>query len=324
MVMIKRCHGAGVLVGLMVMGAGLARGESPATAPATLELPATVEAYEQADLYAKTSGYISDLRVDIGSRVRAGEVLAVIDVPELVKELETTRAQEGVKEAGVNASESHVTQAEKLAQQAARQADRAKADLELKEITLRRKQELFAGKATTQQDLDEARLQRQAGEADLQIAIAKTEAAQADIASAKADQVSAAAQVQAAKAQVEQLEALVSYTHVIAPFDGLITRKYMDRGALLQASNRSPIVTIQRVDKVRVVAYVPESDAGRIKYGDSAKIKIGKNEIAGKVSRTSASLDWQTRTMRIEIDLPNGEGKFLNGMFAQVLFTPAE
>ncbi len=295
----------------------------------TLDVPATIEAYEQADLYAKASGYVAEVRVDIGDRVKSGQVLAVLAVPEMANELAEAKGQEAAKKASLEAASSSVVQAQKMLDLAHSQLTRAKADLTLKEVTARRREELFAGKAITEQEIDEHRNQLEIARADFGIAQAKIAAAEADVKNADASRAVAAAQIGVAHAQVEKIETLMKYAQIVAPFDGVVTRRLIDRGALVQsasATRTTPMFTVHRIDQVRIFIEVPESDVAHIQAGVAVKVRpygLTGRTFEGKVARTAMSLNPNTRTMRTEIDVPNADGRLLHGMYAQVVLEVA-
>ena len=290
-----------------------------------LDVPATMEAYEQADLYAKASGYISEVRVDIGDRVKAGDVLAVIDVPEMVKELAETQALHAAAVAGVRTAESKIVQAKKMEDVAKSMLVRAQAEHTLKKTTLHRRKELFGGTAITQEQLDEAQNQHDIAEAEVGIAEAKIAAAQADVAGAEAFRDAALANVEVAKVRIEKTQTLMSYAQIVAPFDGVVARRLVDRGALVQSATTSrttPLFTVQRTDMLRIFVEVPESDIAFVHKGGSAKVRpygLAGAELVGTIARIASSLKPDTRTMRMEIDLKNEDGRLMNGMYAQVV-----
>jgi RND family efflux transporter MFP subunit len=290
-----------------------------------LDVPATMEAFEQADLYAKASGYISEVRVDIGDPVKAGDVLAVIDVPEMLKELAEAESLHAAAVAGVQTAESKIVQAKKMRDVSGSMLVRARAEYTLKKTTLERRKELFGGTAITQEQLDEAQNQHDIAQADVGIAEAKIAAAEADVASAEASRVAAAANVAVAQARMEKTQTLMQYAQIVAPFDGIVTRRLVDRGALVQSATTSrttPLFTVQRIDKLRIFIEVPESDIAFVRPGCSAKVKpygIEGVELVGTIARAASSLKPDTRTMRTEIDLDNPDGRLMHGMYAQVV-----
>jgi multidrug efflux pump subunit AcrA (membrane-fusion protein) len=267
-----------------------------------LDAPATVQAYFATDLYAKESGYALQVDADIGDHVKAGQVLAVIDNPEL--QLQFVRA------------EAAVAQASAALEVAKRRVVGMEADLTLQQVTLKRQEQLFTGKAVTQQQLDEQRAKESVSKATLEVG-------RADIALAEAN-------VQAAAADMHRLQALLQYTKIVAPFDGVVTRRFINPGDLVQAATSTrpttPLFTCQKLDVVRVFADVPEASATTIRQGWPVQVRLygpAAQTISGSVTRIASALDSATRTMRVEIDLPNPDGKLLPGMYAQVSFGPA-
>ena len=269
--------------------------------PQTLDAPATVQAFFSTDLYAKESGYAVQVHADIGDHVKAGQVLAVVDNPELQMQLVKAEAAE--------------QQANAALEVAKRRLIGMQADLTLQQVTLKRQEQLFAGKAVTNQQIDEQRAKETVSTATLEVG--------------RADILLAEANLHAAIAEKGRLQALVEYTKIVAPFDGVVTRRFINPGDLVQAaiSTRptTPLFTCQKIDVVRVFADVPEASATAIRQGLPAEVRLygpTAQTISGTVTRTATSLDAATRTMRVEIDLPNPDEKLLPGMYAQVSFGP--
>jgi multidrug efflux pump subunit AcrA (membrane-fusion protein) len=267
----------------------------------TVTAPATVQALFTTDLFAKDFGYVSRVDSDIGDHVQEGQVLAVIDDPETLAQYDKVRAG--------------VQQAKAALAVAQRQLIGLQADHTLQLLTLKRQKELFAGKAATAQTLDEANAREQSSEAN-------AETGQANIALAQAN-------LQAAEAESQRLQALLQYTKIVAPFTGVVTRRLVNPGDLVQAATgtrTAPLFTIQQLDPVRVLADVPEASAVDIHPGRSATVKLYEGPervLHGAVTRVASALDSATRTMRVEIDLPNPEETILPGMYAEVSFEPA-
>lgn len=261
-----------------------------------IAVPATIQAFFVTDLYAKNAGYVSQINKDIGDHVKKGQVLAIIEDPELEAQFEKAQAT--------------VEQAKAALDVAKRQLAGMEADLALQRVTLQRQKELFAGKAATAQMLDEA----QAKEG---VSSAMVETGKAKISLAKAD-------LRAAKAEANRLQALLDYDRIVAPFDGVVTRRLVNPGDLVQsatATRTAPLFTCQKIDVVRVFADVPESSASAIRPGTRAEVKLydtAEMTVEGVVTRIATALDPSTRTMRVEIDLPNSDGKLQPGMYARV------
>jgi membrane fusion protein, multidrug efflux system len=273
--------------------------QTPAAAgePPALVVPATIQAFFATDLYAKDSGYISQVQADIGDHVKKNQPLALIDDPELEQQVERARA--AVQQGGA------------AVDVAKRRLVGLQADVTLQQVTLRRSEQLFSGKAVTNQQLDEQRAKEGVSRANLEVG-------QADIKLAEAN-------LQSATADLRRLQALLEYTKITAPFDGVITRRTVNPGDLVQSGTASrptaPLFTCQEIDMVRVFADVPETSAAAVRPGWPVEVRLfgpGGQTIRGNVIRTSGALDPTTRTMRIEIDLPNPDETLLPGMYAQV------
>jgi RND family efflux transporter MFP subunit len=267
-----------------------------------LQTNATLEAFEEADLFAKVSGYLSDVRVDIGDHVKAGQVLAVIDVPEMEQELAEAKVQLESKQSSLEL--------------ARRQLDHYKTNITLQNALLRRREELGAeGHFVSDRTLDEVR--------------AGAEIAKADLSVAEANHALAANQVDVAAATVERIKALLAYKQIVAPFDGVVARRLVNRGDLVQvattATRTKPsagsLFTVQRIDTIRVFCDVPENDVPHVHIGDPAIVKpsgFDGEPLSGKVTRFSLRLDPETRNMRTEIDLSNFDERLYPGMYAEV------
>jgi RND family efflux transporter MFP subunit len=261
-----------------------------------LQTNATLEAFEETDLFAKVSGYLSDVRVDIGDHVKAGQVLAVISVPEMENELAEDKAQLDSKRRSLETAQ--------------RQVDHNKANVTLQDVTLKRQEVLFKGREIANQTLDVAR--------------ATADIAKADVGVAEANRAFAAAQVALAVATVEKIKTLLAYTQIVAPFDGVVARRLVNRGDLVQAATSTrttPLFTVQRIDTIRVFSDVPENDVPHLHIGDPAIVKpygFEGKPFLGTVTRFSLRLNQETRNMRTEIDLPNPEERLYPGMYAEV------
>ncbi|UXN58557.1 efflux RND transporter periplasmic adaptor subunit [Phyllobacterium zundukense] len=271
------------------------------TVARSLQTNATLEAFEETDLFAKVSGYLSDVRVDIGDHVKAGQVLAVIDVPEMEQELAEAKAQLESKRTSLEV--------------ARRQLDHFGANVKLQNELLRRREELSAGQGwISDRTLDEVR--------------ANAEMAKADLSVAEANGDLAADQIDVAAAAVEKIKTLLAYTQIVAPFDGVVARRLVNRGDLVQAATATrttpsagSLFTVQRIDMIRVFCDVPENDVPHLHVGDPAIVKpsgFDGKQFIGKVTRFSLRLDPETRNMRTEIDLPNPDERLYPGTYADV------
>jgi RND family efflux transporter MFP subunit len=268
----------------------------------TLLLPGNIEPLYSAAIYARTEGYIEQRNVDIGSKVRAGQVLAVISSPEVDQQ----QLQAGAT----------LAQSEASLQQARATLAQAKANAELARLTKERDLPLGEQHAISQQIVDEA--------------VQAHDARVADVAAAEANITAAQANVSANRANVARLQQLQSFEQVVAPFDGIITARNVERGDLVTTGSAAvgkPLFNIAQSGTLRIQIDVPQSEAVNIQDGQKASIYVKERlgrEYAGTVVRNASALDSAARTMLTEVQVDNRDGSLLPGMYAQVKFTLAE
>lgn len=268
---------------------------SPATG--TLILPGSIEAVTEAPVLARASGYIQRRYADIGDRVKAGQLLAEIDAPELDQQVH--QAQAAVEQAG-----SALEQANANLQQ-------GKANEQLAQVTAERWKNLVAKGVVSRQDNDTYQSQWAAQQANVQ-ALEKAVAA-------------ARSNIVAAQANLSRLTDLQNYKSVRAPFAGVITVRNVDVGALVSEAN-TLLFRIAQTERLRTYVNVPQSDAGSVHVGQTARLAVtdlGGRQFIGTVTRTANALDPASRTLLTEVQVPNSDGALLPGMYTQVdLTTP--
>jgi HlyD family secretion protein len=301
--------------------------------------PATVHAYIQADIRSLATGYVSEVKVDIGDVVEAGAILAVIDVPELKQQrrviearIKRLQAEEQRFVAGIQLAQANVASFEAKQSQRKSELEQADASVAASEATLNRTSDLVQRQSLQDRMLDEARMQRDAELASkaamasaVDSATAEVSVAKAQLAAAETELVAAQAETEISRRQLEELDVLLGYALLKAPFSGVVTQRNLDPGDLVREANEvgvgRPLFVISQMDKVRVSIPVPESDAPRVNRGDEVTLTFpsfaSEKPIVGVVSRFSSSLDPSTRTMTVEADLPNPDGKLIPGMFGQ-------
>ncbi|MGB7464288.1 MAG: efflux RND transporter periplasmic adaptor subunit [Candidatus Acidiferrum sp.] len=268
----------------------------------TLGTPLTLaggfKPFQEVDLHAKVAGYIKTMYVDVGSHVKEGQTLALLEVPELAAEL-----------SGADAA---VRRAKEEIRRAQGDVQRAKSAHEATHAMAERLTQASDSRAglVAQQEVDDARAKDLEGEAQ--------------VSSAQAALSSAEQALDVAVATQQQYKALSDYTRITAPFTGVITVRYADTGSLIAAGTSSstqsaPVVRIAQISVLRLVLPIPESIAGQIRLGDPVKVHVQalNQDSLGKVSRFAGALDPQTRTMETEIDFQNPEGKLLPGMYVE-------
>jgi RND family efflux transporter MFP subunit len=251
-----------------------------------LTVQAEFRPYREIDLHAKVAGYLQQINVDIGDPVKEGDLVATLEIPELTDDIH------------------HALAAEKRSEDEVQRAEAAYADAHLAYSRLAEVDQTQPG-LVAQQDVDTAR--------------SKDRAAESALAAAKE-------QVQIAKADVEKLQTMLKYSRIIAPFSGVITKRYADPGALIQAGTSSaqalPLVRLSENDRLRLVFPLSVSAVPFVKIGDAVGIHVDSLErtFQGKISRSTRKVDTATRTMDVEVDVPNADLSLIPGIYASVSF----
>jgi RND family efflux transporter MFP subunit len=288
-------------------------------------LAATVEAFEKADLCSQVRGIVDNIPadVDIGRPIKMGEPLVKLDIPDLVAEEANKKAMvEQAKNQKDQAIQAIVVAQEEV-KEAQTQVKRYEAELEKRELAYVRIAQLAADKTVQPQLADEARVDRDAGRAALTASQAQVVTKEARKKAAETELKVADSRIKVAEAEVARLTALVSFGTIRAPFDGIITKRWVDRGAMVKDTS-TPLLTVMRTDKVRVILDVPERDVPlvRVKGSPSTETRgnavvlrvpalkdtVGRGEFPGHVELMASALDPVTRTMRVEVHLANKSG----------------
>jgi RND family efflux transporter MFP subunit len=241
---------------------------------APMALPARIEAWSRAPIYARVSGYLQAWRVDIGAPVKAGQVLATIETPDLDQDLRQAQAQLAV----------------------------ARSNLALAESTAKRWQSLVAQQAVSKQEADEK----------------------------QGDFVSKQSTVQALQASLERQQALKRYTQLVAPFDGVVTARNTDVGALVNAGSGgaagSELFVVSDLRRLRVYVQVPQRQVAQIRTGSTAQVSVPERPGASypaKVVSLAQAINAGSGTMLVQLAVENPKGELLPGAFATVAFDQA-
>lgn len=235
-------------------------------------IPGEFRPYEEVELHAKVAGYVKEIKVDFGDRVKAGQPLATLEVPELEDELNSAKAT--LQRTQADYTNAHLIFSRLQA------VDNAHPNL------------------VAQQELD----------------------------TAESKDLTTQAAIAAAKANVEKYQTLLDYTHITAPFDGVITERFVDRGALVQAGTTSdtqslPVVRVSNNYRLRLDFPVSVDDVKDIHVGDPVQVKVqslGGRTFTGIITRTTDRVDAQVRKMTTEIEVPNPDLELVPGMYAEV------
>ncbi len=257
--------------------------------------------YQETELHAKVAGYIRKINVDIGDQVKEGQTLAILEIPELTADVQGAAAR-------VRHSQEEISRAES-------ELRRAEADHTALHAAAGRLQQAAAARPglVAQQELDDATSKDRASEAQVEVARATLAAARQ--------------QVDVSKADLNHYSSLADYSHITAPFSGIVTWRYADTGALIQAgtsnSGSMPVVKVAEIDKLRLRLPVPESLAANVHQGDAADVLVQATgeHFTGKIIRGTGALDLATRTEQVEVDVENHNRKLTPGMYAEVRLT---
>jgi RND family efflux transporter MFP subunit len=311
----------------------------------TVEMPGSVHPFQYAALEAKVSGYLQSQSVDIGDPVTKGQLLDVIDVPEAVKEAQRAEAQVHLSQAEVEQADARVKSAE--ASRDAVQAKIAEAEANVAKSTAervfsdkryRRYYALWQQKGVEEELVDEWRDRVDAAIAAEKSALAAVLTAKAQelearakIDQAKADLLAAKENVSVDKAKLDKAQVIVDYTRIKSPYDGVVTDRNFHVGEFIRSASEGgtvPVLRVARTDLMRIVTKIPDNDVPYLDAGDPAVLKVktlGGTEFKGKVARMSYSEEVDTRTMRVEVDIPNADGRLREGMYGLVtiLLQPA-
>jgi RND family efflux transporter MFP subunit len=254
--------------------------------------------FQEIDVYAKESGYVQKLNVDYGSHVKQGQVMATLEIPELLAQL--------------NEDEAEVKNANNQVSRAANELKRDEAKYNALHLEYTRLNTVFQTQPgiVAQQEVDDSQGKDLAAASQVDAGKAALEAAQSDLVRAKA--------------RLARDQTLYDYSKIVAPFSGVVTQRYANLGALVQAGTTSstqamPIVRLSQDDLFRLVIPVPESYVRYIKVGDPVSVRVPSlnRSFPGKVTRFSVDVRQDTRTMHTEVDVQNRDGMLMPGLYAE-------
>ena len=264
-----------------------------------LSLSGEFRPWQTVDLHAKVAGYLRQIHVDVGAFVQAGQLLAVLEVPEMASDIEQAGAEKGRAEAELGRSRAELQRAQANAHVAGLSLDRlnkaAKADPGL----------------IAQQEIDEAAARRNAAEAQVSSAGAAIAVEERRIAAAAATE--------------QRARTMSAYTEIRAPFAGVVTKRFADPGALIQAGTASqtqamPLVRVSDIARLRLAVTVPESAAPLVRVGQRVEIRVTalNKSMPGTIARMNRDVAASSRTMEAEIDVANTGGALTPGMYAEI------
>lgn len=257
--------------------------------------------FQEIDVYAKEAGYVKELYVDYGTHVRKGQVMAVLEIPELEAQLQQDRA-------AIKARTDEVTRARN-------QVSQARAQHDVQHLQYNRIASVAKAKPglVAQQEVDDWQAKDLASESNLEAVQGNLDTAQSEVA--------------VAQAKLTHDQALYDYAKVTAPFDGVVTQRYANYGALMQAgtstTQSTPLVRLSQENIFRLVIPVPESYVPYIKIGDQVDVRVSalNKDFTGKVVRFSYDVTNDTRTMHTEVDINNTNSRLMPGLYAEAILT---
>ncbi|HUE04199.1 MAG TPA: efflux RND transporter periplasmic adaptor subunit [Bryobacteraceae bacterium] len=257
-----------------------------------IELPGSIQAITEAPVLARADGYLQRRMVDIGDRVRTGQALAEIDAPEMDEQIRQVKA--------------NLQQSQAAVDQAAANYERGQADEDLAKVTAQRWSSLSAKGVVSRQENDRY-------QSEYRSLTAATKALEKALAAQRSN-------VAASEANVARLDQVQSYRLVKAPFDGVITLRNVDVGALVNAGN-TLLFRIAQINTLRTYLNVPQANASEVRAGQTARLSVSNlpgRLFVGEVARTASALDPASRTLLVEVRVPNPGGALLPGMYARV------
>jgi RND family efflux transporter MFP subunit len=264
-----------------------------------LVLTAEFHPFQEIDVMAKVAGYIKQINVDAGDRVKQGQLLAVLEIPEMADDLRRAQASVEHARAEVARARDDLARAESTHQFAHLAAQRLATAAD-------RRPGLIA-----QQEIDDAH--------------GRDLVAEAQIASAKSALAAASEEVQVRDSDVAKVKTLMEYRNVYAPFAGVITKRFADTGSMIQAGTASqtqamPVVRLSENSMLRLILPVPESAVPGVHIGQQVEVRVPtlKRNFSGHVARFSERVASATRTMDTEVDVPNPSMVLIPGMYAEV------
>jgi RND family efflux transporter MFP subunit len=282
---------------------------------------------QQAAIFSKVSGYIRRIHADRGDFVNAGQLLAEIDDLELRAVVDQARAALQTGEAGFEVARSTLegNRANLENQQANLAKARAVADNDARQAE--RMKKLFERGLVAATDFENARTTAESSRAGVQAADAQLRVAEVQIATAQSQVRLAQAQIQSYRAALQLAETNLANTRLLAPFSGYVSQRNLDPGAAVSAQSAGTntasvgILTLQDIQTVKVQMEVPERNIARVKVGSQVRLTVDPYQgetFAGSVARVVHNLDPRTRTMGVEVEIPNPAGRLKPGMFARV------
>lgn len=290
------------------------------TATASVVLPATVRPWQTTGLTARVSGYLKSWKYDLGDHVKSGDLLAEIDTPELDQDLAAAEALAREADAAAAQARAERVEAEADLKVAEAQVDRVKAELDLAQTQLDRRTKLLASKVVAQEEFDTFQRQFEARTAEHIAAKSELQRRRVNLETRTAVIAVRDATAKSREATVNRYQELQTFKRIVAPFDGVITRRNAEVGMLINAG-REVLFSLEDTGRVRVTINVPQSHSMQVAVGVDATISLPESPstaTTAKVTRVADSVESATRTMLAEVELSNEVARLQPGSYAQV------
>jgi RND family efflux transporter MFP subunit len=262
-----------------------------------LAVTAEFRPYQEIDVHAKVAGYVKRIYVDVGDHVKEGQLLAILEIPELQDEVQTAEASVSKSQEEIRRAQADLESAQS-AHEVAHLAYSRLADVSKTRPGL-----------VAQQEIDDA--------------LGRDRVTEAQVGTAKASLAAAQQQLRVSQADREKIRTMFAYAQIKAPFPGVVTKRYADTGSMIQTGTTSqtqamPLVTLAQENLLRLVIPVPESAVSKIRLGSIVEVSVSAlgKKFQGKVARFADQLDMATRTMHTEVDVSNASGELVPGMYA--------
>jgi RND family efflux transporter MFP subunit len=291
-----------------------------------LSLPGTAQAIQSVAVYARVDGYLKTRYADIGTVVRKGQLLGEVDAPELDQQAESANAAVEQAKANLESAREKLAKAESDKAQAKAKERKVETDVTFNSLQYKRFKVLSEQGAVSEADRDQKEQALGAAEADRSAAQSAIKAAEAAVSSAQADVRVAQAAVKSSVAAANRYKALEAFKKIVAPFDGTVTKRNVDAGALISSSSSSgdkQLFEIANVDRLRIFINVPEAYISYIKGGQQVELQFQafpSEQFRGEVANIAGGLDATTKTLQVEVQIANRDHRLLPGMFSQAVF----
>lgn len=296
----------------------------PASDVESAVLPGNISAIQNVSINSRVDGYLKERNVDIGDHVKAGQVLAVIDTPDLDQQVLQAEADLSQALASLETSKVDLKEAQANLAKAKAEVAKENAFLEYASVTAQRWKTLCEHGSVSVQSRDEKVERFKSAQADVSAAVAQQRASDENVNAARSKIVVSQATVKAKKAAVGRFLAQQKFQKVLSPFNGIITARYVDPGALIQAgnmTNKQELYQMAKTNPLRIYIQVPQRISRYLHTGMTAQVSVPEfpeRTFNGKITNIAGALDATSRTMQTEVRIDNTDNSLKPGMYSEV------